>query len=72
MLYLIWFLSLLLTFYAGYQFKRFKERVDIIEEAVKAKVDKPKEEPESMLIDPTDDVQTAIYEHKKMMEKLNE
>jgi len=44
-----------------------------LEEVVKSKVDKnpEPEEPQSQLIDPTDEVAEAIYQHNLMMEKLN-
>lgn len=73
MTYLTWLLSLIAAFYLGYNFRGLAKKVEVLEEAVKAKIDKPPivEEPESLLIDPTDEVQTAIYEHNKEMERLN-
>lgn len=44
-----------------------------LEEVIKSKVDKKPEpeEPKSTVIDPLDPIQEAIYEHNKMMERLN-
>lgn len=67
----IWVLSVIGAFCLGYQAKRFRQEIDTLKEAVKTKVDKP-EEPKSTLIDPTDPIQEARWEQKKMMEKLNE
>lgn len=71
MLYLIWILTLVIAFYLGYQAKQFKTKIDTIEEVVKAKVDKPKQEPQSTLIDPTDPIQEARWEQAQMLKKLN-
>lgn len=69
-----WLISLVITTLLGYYSHALKEKVELLEEALKAKVDKKPSEPEqprSEIIDPLDEVQTAIYEHKKMMKRLN-
>lgn len=73
MIYLIWIISLIAIFFLGYHFKGIANRVEVLETAVKLKIDKPKqsEEPKSEVIDPLDPVQTARYEQDKLMKKLN-
>lgn len=72
MIYLAWLLSLLAAFTLGYKIGDLTKQVKTLQQAVKAKADKPaKKEPVSEVIDPYDEVQTAIYERNKMMEKLN-
>lgn len=75
MIYLIWFLSLLAAFFLGYKFGDLTKKVKAVEQAVKQKLDKKpakiQQEPVSSIIDPLDEIQTAIYERNKMMEKLN-
>lgn len=68
-----WLLSVIAAFVLGYDFRGLTKRVEQLEEVVKSKVDKTPviEEPQSTLIDPADPIQNAIYEHSKMMEKLN-
>lgn len=70
--YFVWAFSLVLAFLLGYRFRDFQKRIEVVEQAVKQKIDKPKEvEPPSLLIDPLDEVQTAIYEAEKMQKRLN-
>lgn len=73
MIYLAWVLSLVATFFLGYYLRNVVEKINTIEKAVKAKVDKrPQlEEPKSELIDLDDPVKEAMYRHKREMEKLN-
>lgn len=72
MLYVAWMLSVIVSFYLGYHFRILTQKIELIEEAVKTKVDKKVEtETVSEVIDPLDPVQNAIYEHNKMMEELN-
>jgi len=61
------------TFFLGYHFRGLTKKIEHLEEVVKSKVDKnpEPEEPQSQLIDPTDEVAEAIYQHNLMMEKLN-
>lgn len=67
-----WLLSLVVAALVGYHFKRVEKKVEQLEAAVKLKVDKPVvEEPKSMVIDPDDEIQTALYEHEQMMKRLN-
>ena len=74
MLAVAWVTSVVASFILGYYLKFMRQKIEQLEEVVKQKIDKPVETPEppSLLIDPDDPVQTAIYEHKKMMERLNE
>lgn len=71
MIYLVWIISLIATFYLGYRFGELEKKVKQVQQVLKQKIDKPPEEPQSEIIDPLDEVQTAMYEHRKMMEKLN-
>jgi hypothetical protein len=72
MIYIAWVLSLAIAFTGGYYSKVVVKRVEVLEETVKSKIDKPViEEPKSQVIDPYDEVQTAIYERDKLMKKLN-
>lgn len=69
-----WVLSLIVAFLLGRYLSNLNKRIVVLEEVVKSKVDKkpePEEVPPSTLIDPLDEVQTAIYEHTKLMEELN-
>lgn len=71
--YFVWAFSLVLAFLFGYRFKQFSERLDIVEEVIKQKIDKPKEveESPSQLIDPYDVVAEAIYEAEKERKRLD-
>lgn len=72
MLYIAIVLGMVASFIFGYHYKNFTRRVEIVEEAVKKKIDKPVEiESPSMLIDVTDPIQEAIYQAKVEQEKLN-
>lgn len=67
-----WLVSLVVVFLLGRYLGNISKRITQLEEVVKSKIDKPEEvEPESTIIDPLDPVQEAMYEHKKMTEKLN-
>lgn len=68
-----WIVSLVAIFFLGYYLRGLKKRLEYIEEVLKSKADKKLEEaePVSQLIDPTDEVQNAIWEHDQMMKKLN-
>jgi hypothetical protein len=68
-----WTVSLIFVFLLGYHFRGMAQKIETLEEAVKMKVDRKPEpvEPISTLIDPTDPIQTAIYERDKMMKNLN-
>lgn len=73
MIYFIWLFSIVIAFEAGYFFRRVTKRIDMLEEVVKTKIDKkPVEESTSTLIDLTDEVAEAKYQHEKMMRELNE
>lgn len=68
-----WIISLIAMYCLGYYISSLKKSIIELQTAVKSKVDKQPEpeEPVSTLIDLNDPVQTAIYEQKIMMEKLN-
>jgi hypothetical protein len=69
---LVWILSLYAAFWLGNHLREIAKKVEKLEEIVETRVyKKPPEEPESMLIDELDEVQTAVYEHEKMMRDLN-
>lgn len=73
MIYITWILTLIATFLLGYHSRGLIKKIENLEEVIKSKVDKKPEpeEPKSELIDPSDPIQTAIYERDKMMRKLN-
>lgn len=68
-----WIVSLAAVFFLGYYLRGLKKQLENIEEVLKSKADKKQQEsePVSQLIDPTDEVQNAIWEHDQMMKKLN-
>lgn len=71
MIYIAWVISLVAVFLLGYHFRGLTKKIEHLETQVKKKVSKPKEEPESELIDLTDPVAEARYQQKKLMEDLN-
>lgn len=71
MLYLVWAISIVASFYLGYKFGDLTKKVEAVQEILKEKIDKPKEEPNSQLIDVLDPVQSARYEHEQMLKKMN-
>lgn len=72
MIYIAWVLSLILAFGLGYFFSSLTGKIEQLEVQLQQKADKPEEiEKPSELIDPYDEVQTALYEQKKMMDRLN-
>lgn len=74
MIYLIWLVTLIISFYAGYKLRDLTRKIEQVQEVLQAKVDKKPEpvEPQSTLIDVDDPIQTARFEHEKMMRELNE
>lgn len=68
-----WLASVFLAALYGYKLQNWVKKVEHLEQVIQTKVSKvpEAEEPKSVMIDPYDEVQTAIYEHEKMMEKLN-
>lgn len=74
MIYLLWLLSLLIAFALGYKLGDITKKLRAIKELLKEKADKVQPEPEkpvSEVIDPYDEIQTAIYERDKLIKKLN-
>lgn len=71
MLYIAFIIALAASFLFGYYFRGLYSKIEVLEIAVKAKVDKPKEESTSNLIDPLDEVQEAIYAQERLNKKLN-
>lgn len=71
MQYLAVVILLIASFLLGYYFRNLTDKVGKLEEEVKQKVSKPKKEPDSVVIDPLDPVQEAIYQQKKLQERLN-
>lgn len=71
MVTLAWLLSIWLAFSLGYGVKDIRKRVESLEENIKQKIDKPKDEPESELIDPLDEVKEAQYQQQQEMKRLN-
>lgn len=70
---LAWIVSLGFAYLLGSKLRDITKKIVELEEVVKSKVDKKPEEPESVseIIDPTDEVQEAIYEHEQLMKRLN-
>lgn len=70
---LVWVITLVCAFFLGYFLRGLTKKIAQLEEAITMKVDKKPEpeEPKSQLIDPTDEVQNAIWEREQMMKKLN-
>lgn len=68
-----WIVSSIAIFFLGYHYRGIVKKVESLETEVKLKIDKPAAEPEveSELIDPLDEVQTAIYERDQLMKRLN-
>lgn len=73
MIALGWTLTAIAMFLLGYHYRTIVDAVRALPKAIDSKVDKEPvtEEPKSELIDPTDEVQTAKYEHDQLMKKLN-
>lgn len=73
MIYIAWVLTLIAAFTLGYIFRNLTDRVKIVEEKLEKKIkqDIKTEERPSLLIDPLDSVQEALWQQKKLMEKLN-
>ena len=71
MLYIAWGISVIVAFALGYYIRKVTDRIESLEAQLKQKVDKPEKEAPSQLVDPYDEVQTAIYERDKLMKKLN-
>jgi hypothetical protein len=71
MIYLAWIISLIGVFLLGYHYGNISKKVKQLEVEVKKKIEKPQEEPESMLIDELDPVQTAQYELEQQNKRLN-
>lgn len=75
MLYIIpaWLASLIAAYWLGYFIRGLTKRIEQLEKTIKNKADKQPEveEPTSTVIDPYDEVQTAVFEHEQLMKKLN-
>ncbi len=66
-----WLISLIVVFGLGYHYGSIVKKVKQLEVEVKKKIDQPKEEPESTLIDPLDPVKAAQYELEEQQKLLN-
>lgn len=71
MSYLAWAVSIVASFLLGYSFGRMGQKIKALDMELKRKVDKVDEEAKSLLVDPTDEIQTAIFEAEQMRKKLN-
>lgn len=73
-MYIVWALSVIASFWLGYHIQRLTKKVEILEDVVKAKVDRKPEpvEPRSTLIDLTDPVKEAQYAREQLMKKMND
>lgn len=70
---LAWILSIIVALWLGWHLREIRELTQYLKQAIQSKVEK-KPEPEkstSTIIDPSDPIQTAQYEHRKLMEKMN-
>lgn len=74
MIYLAWLVTLGISFYLGYKLREITSKIEAVERALKEKVDRKPEpkESQSNLIDLTDPVAEAKYQHDKMMRELND
>lgn len=75
MLWLVpaWMITVAGAYFLGYYLHRMKQRIEILEETVKMKIDKKPvvKEPESSLLDPLDEIEEAKWQHAQLMKKLN-
>lgn len=73
----VWLGSLVAAYLLGYQFRLINRRITELEEVVNSKVEEVPlivvKEPEvvSELVDPYDEVATAIYEREREFKRLN-
>lgn len=72
---LTWVITVVAAFFLGYFLRGLTKKIAQLEQAIAQKVDKKPEEPEpepvSELIDPTDPIANAKWEHDQLMKKLN-
>lgn len=66
-----WILSLLIAFAGGYYFRNLYTKIEVLEQEVKKKIDKPQEQPESTLVDVLDPIKEAQYELDQRQKELN-
>lgn len=71
MLYIIWLISLVMVFFVGYHFRTIDNKIEILEEEVKKKIDRPEEKPESLVVDVLDPIQEAQFELEQNQKRLN-
>lgn len=67
-------ISCIATFLLGYYLRGLKKKIEQVEKAVQTKITKKEpiiQEPKSEVLDPLDEVQTAIYERDQMLKKMN-
>lgn len=55
----------------GYHFRTIDSKVEILEEEVKKKMDRPEEKPESLVVDLLDPIQEAQFELEQNQKRLN-
>ncbi len=71
---LAWVLSIMGAFYLGYMLSSIRQKLDDMKMVFQEQAEKKKPievEPPSSLIDVLDPIQTARYEHEKMMREMN-
>jgi hypothetical protein len=66
-----WIVSLGFAFGFGYHYGNISKKVKQLEIEVKKKIEKSQEEPESMLIDELDPIQTAQFALEQEQKRLN-
>lgn len=67
-----WIATCIAMFFLGYHLRGLTKKIEHLEEVIQTKVSrKVVEEPKSVVIDPDDAIQEALYQHKIMMDKLN-
>lgn len=71
MLEFAWVISIIASFLGGYHFRVFTKKVEHVEKEIKQKLDKPQEEPASVLIDPLDPLQEAKLEQDNIQKRIN-
>lgn len=75
MLFIIfaWTLSCIATFWLGYGIRSLKHKIEVLEQRVDTKVNKPVklEEPGSEILDPDDPIMQARWQHEELMRRIN-
>jgi len=72
MQWVAWVLSIALAFFIGYKLNKIESTIRGLSESVSKKKDvEPMKSNDTVIIDPLDPIQQAIYERRQMMKGLN-